>query len=171
MTLRDGRELVLDGTNDVNDDNRGIYVEDARFGRVLVSWDAFERVDFAADLADSGPAYGDFAPGEPLRGKVTREDGVTLSGRIVFDLDEEETTELLNGSWDDVEYHIPFALIAGIVPQDSDSSRIQLRGAGELRLEDQVDVGEGNAGLLVFTSGAGRPTYVEWEDVKRIDFE
>jgi hypothetical protein len=171
VVLRDGRELVLDGTNDVNDENRGIYVEDARFGRVLVSWDAFERVDFAADLSDSGPAYGDFAPGKPLRGTVTRRDGTRLAGRLVYDLDEEETTELLNGSWDDIEYHIPFALIAAIVPQDWDSSRIQLRAGGEVVLEDQTDVGEGNAGLLVFASDGARPTYVEWEDVKRIDFE
>lgn len=171
VTLRDGRELVLDGTNDVNDENRGIYVEDRRYGRVLVSWDAFERVDFAAELGDSGPAYADFPPGKPLRGTVTRRDGRTLSGRIVYDLDEQETIENLNGEWDDIEYHIPFTLIAAIVPETHDSSRIELRSGQELVLEDQTDVGEGNAGLLVFTADRGSPTYVEWDDVKRVEFE
>ncbi len=113
---------MLDGTNDVNDDNRGIYVEDARYGRVLVPWDAFERLDFS-EPGPSGPAYDDFRPGEPLRGKVTDVDGQTYRGRIVYDVDERETWELLNGDWRDVEYSIPFSLIASIVPRGGDSSR------------------------------------------------
>ncbi len=48
--------MVLSSTNDVDDDNRGIYVEDPRFGRVLVRWDTFERVDFSAP-GSSGPSY------------------------------------------------------------------------------------------------------------------
>ena len=48
VTLLDGREIVLSGTREVGDGNRGIYVDDRRYGRVLVSWDAFERVDFSA---------------------------------------------------------------------------------------------------------------------------
>ena len=43
---------------------RGKYVDDRRYGRVLISWDAFERVDFCS--SSSGPAYGDFPPGRPL---------------------------------------------------------------------------------------------------------
>ena len=39
VVLKDGRTFVLDGTNDVNSDNAGIFVEDERYGRVLVSWD------------------------------------------------------------------------------------------------------------------------------------
>ena len=42
--LKDGRRLLLDGSNDVNSSNRGIYVEDERFGRVRVKWDAFDSV-------------------------------------------------------------------------------------------------------------------------------
>jgi hypothetical protein len=53
VTLLNGREIVLSGTNDVNQDNRGVYVDDQRYGRVLVSWDAFER------LAPHGRGDGD----------------------------------------------------------------------------------------------------------------
>jgi hypothetical protein len=38
VTLLDGRELALSGTNDVDAGNRGVYVDDLRYGRVLVSW-------------------------------------------------------------------------------------------------------------------------------------
>ncbi|HSN89196.1 MAG TPA: hypothetical protein VL025_20695, partial [Thermoanaerobaculia bacterium] len=54
VILHDGRKLVMSGTNDVDNDNRGIYVDDSRFGRVLISWDAFERVDFSPPPG-SGP--------------------------------------------------------------------------------------------------------------------
>ena len=50
VTLKDGRELILDDSNDVDSDNRGIFVDDSRYGRVLISWDAFRRVEFS----DSG---------------------------------------------------------------------------------------------------------------------
>ena len=44
--LDDGRKLRLRGSNDVDDDNRGILVEDPRYGRVEISWDDFERLEF-----------------------------------------------------------------------------------------------------------------------------
>jgi hypothetical protein len=169
VILRDGREMVLDGTNDVDDSNRGIYVEDPRFGRVLISWDVFERVDFTD--AGSGPGYDSFPPGQPLRGTVTDIDGRKLSGRIVYDLDESETTELLDGERRDIDYSIPFALVAAIEPRDADASRVTLRGGEQLVLEGTADVSEDNAGVLVFESGRERPTYVRWSDVERIDFD
>ncbi|MDH3254831.1 MAG: hypothetical protein OEM62_07565, partial [Acidobacteriota bacterium] len=69
VTLLDGREIVLSDTREVGHGNRGIYVNDRRYGRVLISWNAFERVDFSP--GGNGPAYGDFPPGRPLTGSVT----------------------------------------------------------------------------------------------------
>ena len=63
VTLLDGREILLTGPESGHA-NLGIYVDDPRFGRVLVSWDTFERLDFSP--GGSGPAYGDFPPGIPL---------------------------------------------------------------------------------------------------------
>ena len=169
VTLWGGRDFELDGTNDVNDDNRGIYVEDARYGRVLIPWSAFERVDFS-EAGSSGPAYDDFKPAEPLRGTVTDVDGKSYRGKIVYDVDESETWEMLNGEWRDVEYSIPFALIRAVEPRDDDSSRVFLKSGEELVLEDSADVGEGNAGVLVIPT-EGKPIYVEWDEVKRVELE
>jgi hypothetical protein len=167
VVLNDGRKLVLSDTNDVDSSNRGIYVADPRYGRVLISWDAFERVDFSP--AGSGPGYGAFPPGKRLTGTVTTADGRKLTGRIVYDLDESETTEMLDGQRRDVEYSIPFALVASVVPR-RESARVHLRSGEELLLEETTDVSEDNAGVLVFEAGKERPTYVVWEDVERIDF-
>lgn len=168
VTLDDGRELRLDGTNDVDDDNRGIWVEDESIGRVLVSWDAFESVDFDGPVG-SGPSYASFAPGKDLAGTVTLRSGRKLTGKIVYDLDESETWELLGGDYRDVEYNVPLSMIAAVVPESYDSSRLVLRNGKELVLENSADVGDGNAGIAV-VRGAD-VEYVEWEEVRRIDFD
>lgn len=173
VTLDDGREVVLSRTRDVDEGNRGLYVDDARYGRVLVSWDSFERVDFdAPGTAGSGPAYGDFPPGTRLAGSVTTKDGRRLVGRLVYDLDESETTETLDAPSGGVDYTLPFDLVAAIVPSDGGgSARVILRAGEALELESKGDLGERNAGLLVFVEGGGRPEYVRWNEVARVDLD
>ena len=172
VTLRDGREVVLSGTRKVGPGNRGIYVDDPRYGRVLVSWDAFERADFSP--GGSGPAYDDFPPGFPLTGSVTTRDGRLLAGRLVYDLDESETTETLDASSRSVDYTIPFGLVASVVLPDDERAvghaTVTLQSGEELQLERTGDLGEGHAGLLVFVGGRERPAYVPWADIERIDF-
>jgi hypothetical protein len=173
VTLLDGREIVLSGTRAVGHDNRGIYVDDRRYGRVLISWDAFERADFSS--GGSGPAYGDFPPGSPLTGSVTTRAGRRLAGRLVYDLDESETTETLDAPSQGVDYTIPFGLIASIVlpgreERGAQRARVTLQDGEELQLERTGDLGEGNAGMLIFVDGRQRPEYVPWTDVEQVDF-
>lgn len=168
VTLRDGTELVLEGTNDVNDENRGIFVDDARYGRVLVPWDAFDRLEFS-DPGGSGPAYGEFVAGRPLEGKVTERDGTVHAGRIVYDLDESESWEFLDGRARGVSYSIPLAGVRAIVPHEG-GSRVFLRSGEELDLEEEADVSLGNDGIAVVGEG-DRMAYVAWERVVRVEFD
>ncbi len=174
VTFLDGREIVLSGTRKVGHGNRGIYVDDRRYGRVLISWDAFERIDFSP--GDSGPAYGDFPPGHPITGSVTTRAG-RLAGRLVYDLDESETTETLDAPAQGVDYTIPFGRIASIVPPGGEErggearARVTLHDGEELQLEPAGDFGEGNAGMLIFVDGGQRPEYVPWTDVVQIEFD
>jgi hypothetical protein len=173
VTLLDGRRIVLSGTRGVDQDNRGIYVDDRRYGRVLISWDAFERVDFSPGGA--GPAYGDFPPGRPLTGSVTTRAGRRLAGRLVYDLDESETTETLDAPSQGVDYTIPFGLVASIVPpgreERAQRARVTLQSGEELELERAGDLGERNGGMLIFVEGRPRPEYVPWADVARVDLD
>lgn len=174
VTLLDGREILLSDTREGGRGNRGIYVDDPRYGRVLVSWDAFDRVDFSP--GSSGPAYGDFPPGRPLTGSVTTRAGRRLAGRLVCDLDESETTETLDAPRQGVDYTIPLGLIASIVPLGPEEggagrARVILHSGEELLLERAGDLGEGNAGMLIFFEGRQRPEYVPWTDVEQIDLD
>lgn len=174
VTLADGREVELSGRV-LGERFRGVYVDDPRYGRVLVSRAAFERVDFDdLGLRDSGPAYGDFPPGRPLAGRVTTRDGRTLAGRLVYDLDESETTETLDAPADGIDYTIPFGLVAAIAlpaagAAQGSPARVTLASGEELELEPAGDLGGRNAGLLVFVAGEDRPEYLPWSAVERID--
>jgi hypothetical protein len=168
VTQLDGRETVLSGTADAGEDNRGIYVDDRRYGRVLISWDAFERVDFSpGGTGGSGPAYGDFPPGRQLTGSVTTRAGVRRAGRLIYDLDESETTDTLDAESRGVDYTIPFGLIASILP----SGAVTLHNGENLQLERTGDLGERNAGMLIFVDGRQRPEYVPWTDVGQVDLD
>jgi hypothetical protein len=170
VTLLDGREIALSGTLS----DRGIYVDDRRYGRVLVSRDAFAGVDFSP--GGSGPAYSDFPPGRPLTGRVTTRTRGDFTGRLVYDLDESETTETLDAPSQGVDYTIPFGLVTSIAlpgreEHGSQVAQVTLDGGEELQLERAGDLGERNAGLLIFVGGRERPEYVPWSEVQRIDFE
>ena len=169
IEMKDGRKFDLRGSNDVDSSIRGILVEDERFGRVKIPWDSFRRVEFRAGQG-SGRPYDDYKQGAPLRGTVTDQEGKIWKGRLVFDLDESESWEMLNGDRHGIEYNMPMAMVRSIAPRDQDTSTVTLREGRELRLEDSQDVTESNAGVLVIPDG-GTERYVSWDKVQRIDFE
>ena len=68
------------------------------------------------------------------------------------------------------------ALIASIVPlsrDEADARRatVTLHSGEELQLERTGDLGNGNAGMLIFADGDERPEYVPWADIERIDLD
>ena len=177
VTLLDGEEIVLsNNTREIGGSaNRGMYVDDRRYGRVLISWDAFERVDFSP--SGNTPAYGDFPTGRTLTGDVTTRDGRRLAGRLVYDLDESETTETLDAPSQGVDYTVLFGLIASIVlpaPEERGAARakVTLHSGEVLQLELAGDLGGANAGMLIFVDdGRKQPQYVRWTEIQQIHFD
>jgi hypothetical protein len=177
VETHDGRVLELRGTNDVDSSIRGIFVEDDRYGRVRVSWDAFRRADFLP-AAPAGRSYGDYPPTRSLGGTVTDRDGKRWPGRIVFDLDESETWEMLDGERAGIRYSIPFGAVRSLEPLPDKTTRVTLRNSEKLSLGETQDVNEKNAGVLVLEKadapatgppGAEPGHYLPWRSVARID--
>lgn len=169
VTLVDGRTLELEGTNDVGEGNRGVAVEVAGLGRVLVPWNRFTAADLRLVTAAS-PGYADFAPPVPLKGTIATNDGKTLVGRLVYDLDEAFSCDLLHGKLEECDYQIPFARVAAIAPRGEATCEVTLRDGRKLVLGGDEDTGEGHAGMLVFADGQEKPTWLPWRAVRRIDF-
>ncbi|HPM36091.1 MAG TPA: hypothetical protein PK186_00875 [candidate division Zixibacteria bacterium] len=162
-------ELVLRGTNDVNDDNRGIIVADPSFGQVIVGWDEFERVEFSRPNEDRA-SYDAFDGGRPLSGKVATEDGKTYTGRIRWDDDESHTWEILDGDSQDIQFDIEFGAIKRIEKRTNRSSMVTLWDGREFRLRGSNDVDSDNKGIFV-TQGDGETVEVAWEDFASVEFD
>ena len=167
VVTKSGREMYLRGSNDVNSSNRGIIVT-TEFGRVDIPWREFKKVTFTT-APKSIKKYSDFAGMKKLSGSVQTTDGETLTGEIIYDLDEALSFEMLQGKDDGVEYIIPFESVKSISPKNWDYSTVVLKNGTELTLGNARDVSEDNDGVLVF-SGSGDPKFVLWEDIKTITF-
>ncbi len=170
VELQDGRRMLLEGSNDVNNSIRGILVYDDRYGRIEIPWDAFDKVDFG-DEKGSGPGYDDYRP-KKIQGKVTARGGEEYEGYIVYDLDESESWEMLNGDHFDLEFDVPFEFIESIKPLSRRATEITLIGDETLRLESGQDVTESNDGLLILKNENDEdPEFVEWDRVERIELK
>jgi hypothetical protein len=166
VKLTSGDELVLRGSNDVDDSNRGIVISDPGLGQVTVSWDEFDRLDFLPQ--DRPVRYDDFDGGRPLRGTVYTEDGDKYAGTIRWDDDEEYTWELLNGEYHDLEFSIEFGLIKEIARHSTMSSSVTLFDGRTFVLRGSNDVDEDNKGIFVKTDN-GREIRISWDEFNRLE--
>jgi hypothetical protein len=168
VTLKNGEDLVMRGTNDVDNGNRGIVVCDPAFGQVVVDWDQFDKLEFKEPTTQVG--YDQFDGGRPLHGTVTTEEGDKLTGTIKWDDDEENTWEMLNGEYRDVRFEIEFGLVKSIEKQSSSTSLVTVSDGRTFRLRGSNDVDESNRGIFVIQPN-GKTERVDWEDFAKVDFD
>ncbi len=166
VTLKSGREFELKGSNDVNDDNKGIIVTVEGLGRVDLEWEDFEKVTFT-DPPSSGPNYASFSSPEKIKARVEVDNGDAHEGEIIYDLDEEYTFEVLNGRDDDTKFIIPFRNLKSITPKGDDRTVVELKSGDRILLEDSQDVSDKHQGLLIRTKSDR--IYVPWDRVETIE--
>jgi len=169
VTLYSGKEIYIYGSNDVNDDNRGIVINDLHIGKIRVRWDQFDRVEFEKETEVNPASFEDFAEPKALTGKVKTKNGDIFAGRIVYDLDENMDFEIISGTWNEIEYNIPIRNIDSIRPFGSCCSKITLKNGKTIELEDERDVNAENDGLLVWEDSK-EPAYIPWKKIREIKF-
>lgn len=168
VLLADGGTLILNGTNDVAEGNRGVQVVDPALGTVTVPWGLFRRVRFhppagpvrcgrpppgearsspAADEGGAGPAAG-------LPGTVRTRDGRVLRGAIIWDGDEAAPWEQLDGEDRGVGFQVEMGRVATVRRRSFREAEVTLRDGRTLVLAGSNDVSEANRGILIRT-GAG----------------
>ena len=170
VTLKSGRQFFLTGSNDVNDENAGILVNDWEIGQVVIPWRDFEALEILEQQKNK-PSFSDFSSPKGLRGTVVTVDGEKLSGLLAYDLDEAWEFETLDGQDDRVVYKIPFRNIKNIIPKNFSYSMVILKNGRELLLGESRDVSEANDGVLIFTSKDSKPTYIRWSKIDEIIFD
>ncbi|MFY0608494.1 MAG: hypothetical protein JXR10_17380 [Cyclobacteriaceae bacterium] len=167
VVLKSGRTLVLRGSNDVNDGNRGIIVTVEGLGRVDVPWDEFDKVTFS-EVKSSGPEYQSFESQNPLKAKVLDTNGKTYEGLLSFDLDEQYDFEILHGMLEDIEVMIPFRNIKEFEPRNYEYASVLLKNGKKMVLGESQDVSDKNTGMLVKSGNDYQ--YITYKDVEKIIF-
>jgi len=170
VILKSGRSMFLNNSNDVNSENRGVWVVNPEYGVIKFSWKAFRSVTFSTPPS-SGPAYGSFAVPVPMQATISLLDGADVSGQIIYDIDEALDFELIEGKENDIEYQIPIRNIKRITPKNFDYSLIELRSGKTLLLGGMRDVSDQNAGILVFVKGKKDPQHIRWKGINAITFD
>jgi hypothetical protein len=168
VTLRDGQEVEMSGTNDVNSQNRGIFISDPELGRVEVKWGELSEARFHEPPANL--SYGEFDGGQRLAGTVITEDGRRFTGTIRWDNDEQWTWEALNGDYQGMEFHVELGLVAAIEPASSTSARVTLLDGREFVLRGSNDVNDENKGIFVRLD-EGETVMLKWDEFQRVEFQ
>jgi hypothetical protein len=166
--LRSGEEVVLRGSNDVASGHRGVQISDPGLGQVEVEWGELASVRFT-DPPASGGRYEDFDGGWRLYGTVETEDGESLTGPVVWDLDEAWSWEILDGTWRDVTYDVELGLVESIRKVSSRSVEVTLADGRTIELEGSNDVDRENKGILV-EIGDDEAVLVDWDRFERVTF-
>jgi hypothetical protein len=170
VTLKSGRKLLLDGSNDVSDGHRGVIVMNKEFASITIPWDEFENIVFEEKSQQPIATYSDFKTQKELNATVKTVGGKSYKGKLVYDLDETHDHELLQGKEGEFEYAIPFRSIKRITPKGGHRCMIELKNGKVISLDEGQDVNEKNQGILVFASGSDEPEYIVWEEVGEIEF-
>ncbi|PKP34857.1 MAG: hypothetical protein CVU00_05125 [Bacteroidetes bacterium HGW-Bacteroidetes-17] len=170
LKTKSGKELELEGSNDVNRENRGIIVNTLGMGRVDIPWSEFEKLSLSDPTKADLVGYNDFKGPNKLAGTVCLANGTSYSGLIVYDLDESIDIEMLNGEKDDIQYLLPFRTIQKISPKNYYYTQVTLKDGDMLLLGKTQDVSDQNTGILVFESDS-KYHYVPWRDVEEIVFK
>ena len=168
VMLTTGEEIVLEGSNDVDDSNRGIQISDAGLGQVQVDWSAFQSLRFHA-APDVDP-YEGFDGGHRLRGTVVTDSGERLAGELRWDNDEEWSWEILDGSYHGSVYDVEFGKVRHIRREGRDGATATLFDGRVLELEESNDVDESNKGIYV-TPANGETVLVRWEDFREVTLD
>ncbi len=168
--LRNGDKMKLSGTNDVDNGNRGIVILDRDFGRVVVEWDDFDRLEFLDGGDKYLPRYDDFEKTRPLYGVLYDEDGDSYEGFIRWDDDETYSWELLDGEHRGVEVDVEFSQIAKIEKVSSRSCRVTTKSGNSFKLSGTNDVNNDNKGIFVTTED-GERIELDWYDFDKVIFK
>ncbi len=167
--LEGGKEMVLRGTNDVDDSNRGIVISNFEIGEILVEWDEFDKLVFE-EIPSNSFSYNDFDGGKRLEGTVYTEDGDSYTGFIRWDNDEEYSWELLDGNYHNVKFQIEFSKIKEIRKKSYRSSIVTIHNGESFRLRGSNDVDEDNKGIFIIDKN-GDEVEIEWDEFDRVEFK
>ncbi|MBL6448354.1 hypothetical protein JMN32_18720 [Fulvivirga sp. 29W222] len=170
VLLKSGSTYFLTNSNDVDSGNRGVIVSVEGTGKIEISWKAFKSVEFST-ARNSGLPYESYPVPRELNGTVYLYEGKSVSGIIIYDIDESWDVEILEGMDDEIQYHIPFRNIRKVTPKNYDYSLVELKNGTTLLLGGMRDVSDENDGILILKKGGTEQEFIDWKNIMEIVFD
>jgi hypothetical protein len=169
VVLRNETTLNLTGTNDVNNGNRGIWIDNPDLGRVEIEWSQFQKLVIEG-VSVEWLDFDDYASiTKPLKGQVELKDGSTLeAGSITYDMNQQSTSELIDVDVNRAKREIPFRIIQKINVINEQGVELLLQDKTTILAYGNRSVTRDNNGILIKNQGAYR--WIPWEQVQTVTF-
>ena len=169
VVLRDETTLTLTGTNDVDNDNRGLWVDHPDLGRVEIEWSQFRKL-VIEDVSVKWLDFDDYANiTKPLKGQVELKDGSTLEAeRIIYDMNQQSSSELIIADVNKASREIPFRTIQKINVIHEQAVEVLLQDQTTILAYGNRSVTRDNNGIVIRSQGSYR--WIPWQQVQALTF-
>lgn len=170
VTLKNGQSHLLTGTNDVDNSNRGIWLDNPQFGRLEINWNQFKEAVFE-DVDVKWMTFNDYQQNSRiLSGTITLEDdSVVQADGIAYDLNHQSSAELLEVDVNKTNRLIPLGTIKSITKINELSATLAMRDGSQLVAYGNRVVNRDNNGILTQIGDEYR--WIMWQDIKSIEFD
>ncbi len=170
VELLDGKTLMLGDTNDVDNGNRGIWLDNPQFGRVEIKWSQFHKFEIQ-EVDVKWMTFDDYqAIKKPLKGHVKLKDESTVEAdEITFDLNQKSSFEFLYADVKDSNWQIPFKNIKKMTKVSDAGVELVLNDDSKLFAYGNRSVTRDNNGVMAKVNG--RHKWIQWTDIQSIEFQ
>ena len=170
VVLRNGKTLSLTGTNDVDQSNRGIWLDHPNLGRLEINWKQLQKLNIKPVTVD-WLNFDDYAAMvHPMAGTITLRSGETVKAvQIIYDLNQQSQFELLEAKINGANRQLPFRLVKKLTVKNEQSVDLLLRDGSVLVAYGTHSVNRDNIGLLI--TSADQQQWLQWKDIQAIEFD
>ncbi|TDR16798.1 hypothetical protein [Marinicella litoralis] len=169
VELLDGTVLMLGDTNDVDNGNRGIWLDNPNHGRIEIRWAQFQKLTIQ-EVDVEWMDFDDYqAIQSPLKGLITLKDESTVVAEtMAFDLNQQSPFEMLDSDVDESNRHIPFKNIKKLTRVNDSGVELTLHDDTKIFAYGNRSVSRDNNGVMVKTSDQHQ--WIRWADIESIAF-
>ena len=170
VELKDGNTLVLKGTNDVNNSNRGIWIDNPETGRVEIKWQQFTKLNIETVDVD-WKSFNDYvAQAKKISGTITLKDKQQIKAdALTFDLNQQSQAELFDADMNGSNRQVPFKLIKKITQKNKQAVELLMRNDQQMMAYGSRNVTQDNNGVLATIND--KHQWYQWEEIESIEFD
>lgn len=169
VVLLDGQTLLLKGTNDVNNSNRGIWLDHPDLGRVEIAWSQFEKLV----IEDIDVKWHDFSDyqnmSRKLSGTVVLKDGTAVQAdALSYDMNQQSSAELLEAEIAGSTRLVLLAKYKSLTHIDDNSVELESHDSQKTMAFNERSVSRDNNGIVI-THGDQHKWY-PWSEIQSVTF-